>query len=73
VWETALRRLAFAGLVPVSVAALAAAAVLGTPPTADLFENGHELLPASEYLRGERPYRDIVPATGCSPMEGSTR
>jgi hypothetical protein len=46
------------------VAAVAAAAVLGPPPIADLFENGHELLPASEYLRGERPYRDVVPGHG---------
>ena len=30
----------------------------------DFFEDGHALLPASEYLRGERPYRDILPAHG---------
>lgn len=28
------------------------------------FEDGHALLPASEYLRGERAYRDILPAHG---------
>ncbi len=28
------------------------------------FEDGHSLLPASEYLRGERAYRDILPAHG---------
>ncbi|HUR82100.1 MAG TPA: hypothetical protein VM733_15145 [Thermoanaerobaculia bacterium] len=28
------------------------------------FEAGHALLPASEYLRGERAYRDILPAHG---------
>ena len=38
-------------------------ALLGvtTPPHLDFFEDGHELLPASEMLRGERPYADIVP------------
>ncbi len=30
----------------------------------NLFEDGHSLLPASEYMRGERPYRDILPAHG---------
>jgi hypothetical protein len=30
----------------------------------NFFEDGHSLLPASEYLRGERPYRDILPAHG---------
>jgi hypothetical protein len=30
----------------------------------NLFEDSHPLLPASEYLRGERPYRDILPAHG---------
>lgn len=33
-------------------------------PRANFFEDGHALLPASEYLRGERPYRDILPAHG---------
>jgi hypothetical protein len=28
------------------------------------FEDSHEMLPASEYARGERPYRDILPAHG---------
>lgn len=30
----------------------------------NFFEDGHSLLPASEYLRGERPYRDILPGHG---------
>jgi hypothetical protein len=30
----------------------------------NFFEDGHALLPASEYLRGELPYRDILPAHG---------
>jgi len=33
-------------------------------PRVNFFEDGHALLPASEYLRGERPYRDILPAHG---------
>jgi hypothetical protein len=33
-------------------------------PFANVFEAGHGLLPASEYLRGELPYRDIVPGHG---------
>ncbi|MEP6994341.1 MAG: hypothetical protein ABI968_07465 [Acidobacteriota bacterium] len=59
-----LRRLTIGVLLPGSFTALAAAAVLGVPPVADLFEDGHALLPASEYLRGELPYRDFVPGHG---------
>ena len=33
-------------------------------PRINFFEDGHSLLPASEYLRGELPYRDILPAHG---------
>jgi hypothetical protein len=33
-------------------------------PRINFFEDGHALLPASEYLRGERPYRDTQPAHG---------
>jgi hypothetical protein len=33
-------------------------------PRVNFFEDGHALLPASEYLRGELPYRDILPAHG---------
>ncbi|HYM60310.1 MAG TPA: hypothetical protein VEZ11_05395, partial [Thermoanaerobaculia bacterium] len=33
-------------------------------PRVTFFEDGHSLLPASEMLRGERPYRDILPAHG---------
>jgi hypothetical protein len=33
-------------------------------PVANLFEDGHALLPASEYLAGRLPYRDIVPGHG---------
>ena len=33
-------------------------------PHGDLFEDSHRLVPASEMLRGEKPYRDIVPSHG---------
>lgn len=33
-------------------------------PRVDFFEDGHGLLPASEWLRGERPYRDMIPGHG---------
>jgi hypothetical protein len=33
-------------------------------PVAKLFEDGHALMPASEYLAGRLPYRDIVPGHG---------
>ncbi len=51
-------------LLPGSVTGLVAAAVMRAPTVGDVFEDGHALLPASEYLNGERPYRDIVPGHG---------
>jgi len=33
-------------------------------PHADLFEDSHNLLAASEMLRGEKPYRDVIPSHG---------
>lgn len=33
-------------------------------PRINFFEDGHSLLPAAEYLRGELPYRDMLPAHG---------
>ena len=51
-------------LLPGSFLAFTVVVCLRSPPMADLFEDGHGLLPASEYLRGERPYRDIVPGHG---------
>jgi hypothetical protein len=51
-------------LLPGSVTGLVGAAILRAPTVGDIFEDGHALLPASEYLRGERPYRDIVPGHG---------
>ncbi len=44
--------------------ALWAVSALANRPAANLFEDGHSLLPASEYLRGELPYRDVVPGHG---------
>jgi hypothetical protein len=48
------------------VACLYPLALLGvtTPPVVDFFEDAHNVLPASEMFRGERPYRDIVPMHG---------
>jgi hypothetical protein len=33
-------------------------------PQADLFEDQQHVVPAAEMLRGEKPYRDIIPAHG---------
>lgn len=33
-------------------------------PHVDFFEDGHDLLTASEMLRGERPYADVLPTHG---------
>lgn len=33
-------------------------------PRVNVFEESHSLLPASEYLAGELPYRDIIPTHG---------
>jgi hypothetical protein len=66
-WRSLTSRLqvvAIVVLLPGSVVALGAALDGRLPTVADLFENGHSLLPASEYLRGELPYRDIVPGHG---------
>ncbi len=60
-WQRAFTRTVF---LPGSIVALAAAASLHAPPIGNFFEDGHYLLPASEYLRGELPYRDILPGHG---------
>jgi hypothetical protein len=60
----AMRTATLVLLLPGSVTAMAAAAVMRSPRVASVFEDGHALLPASEYLRGELPYRDIVPGHG---------
>ncbi|HEX6160629.1 MAG TPA: hypothetical protein VF111_10715 [Thermoanaerobaculia bacterium] len=33
-------------------------------PRVSMFEDSHSLMPASEYLRGELPYRDMLPGHG---------
>jgi len=43
--------------------ALSATTAFGKPRVS-YFEDGHNLVPASEYLRGELPYRDILPGHG---------
>ena len=58
------RALVVVVLLPGSVAAVAAAGFMRSDRRGDVFEDGHALLPASEYLRGEKPYRDIVPGHG---------
>ena len=60
----AARRFAGTVFLPATLAAFSAAACLHGPPLASFFEDGHALLPASEYLRGELPFRDIVPGHG---------
>lgn len=64
--RAAVRALAFV-IYPLALFAYWNAIGTGTAegkPRANFFEYGHALLPASEYLRGELPYRDILPAHG---------
>jgi hypothetical protein len=52
---------------PLSLAAYINATSLQTAegkPRVNVFEDSHSLLPASEYLAGELPYRDIIPTHG---------
>ena len=58
------RALVLVALLPGSVTAVAAAAGMRAPRFVSIFEDGHALLPASEYLRGKLPYRDVVPVHG---------
>jgi len=62
-----LRKLLVFVIYPLALYAYANATSLETAEgkaRVNFFEDGHSLLPASEYLRGERPYRDILPAHG---------
>lgn len=45
---------------------MSATSILGAEghPRVSVFEDGHHLVPANEMMRGEKPYRDIVPAHG---------
>ncbi|MFN2386598.1 MAG: hypothetical protein ABR576_09995 [Thermoanaerobaculia bacterium] len=58
------RRLAVFVLLPGCFTALAATYSFKGPAVMAVFEDGHGLMPASEYLRGEIPYRDFVPGHG---------
>ncbi len=62
-----LRRALVFVIYPLALYAYANAMSLATAegkPRVNFFEDGHSLLPASDYLRGERPYRDVLPAHG---------
>ena len=62
-----LRKLLVFFVYPLALYAYANATSIATAEgkaRVNLFEDGHSLLPASEYMRGERPYRDILPAHG---------
>lgn len=66
-WHRPLRRAIAFVIYPIAILGFASAssklAAEGLPH-ADLFEDGHRYAPASEMLRGERPYVDIVPVHG---------
>lgn len=52
---------------PLSLAAYINAVGIQTAegkPRVNVFEDSHSLLPASEYLDGELPYRDVIPTHG---------
>jgi len=63
--ERRLRALVALAIYPLFVFAYPLA-LLGvrSPVQLDLFEDGHELLPAGEMLRGKLPYADVVPQHG---------
>jgi hypothetical protein len=64
--RTALRLLTLVAF-PLALYAYAHATSVTTAygkPRVNYFEDGHALVPASEYLRGELPYRDILPGHG---------
>jgi hypothetical protein len=65
--EARLRRLLVLCVYPLALYAYTNAMSRETAegkPRVNFFEDGHALLPASEYLAGERPYRDTLPAHG---------
>ncbi|HEY8022156.1 MAG TPA: hypothetical protein VIH93_13710, partial [Thermoanaerobaculia bacterium] len=63
--ERRLRALVALAIYPLFVFAYPLALLgVGSPVQLDLFEDGHELLPAGEMLRGELPYVDVVPVHG---------
>lgn len=64
--KLALRLMTFV-VFPLALYAYANAINMNTAfgkPRINYFEDGHNLTPASEFLRGERPYRDVLPGHG---------
>lgn len=49
---------------PLFLVAYAFALLNGSPPYLNLYESGHDLVPAAEVARGEKYYRDVVPMHG---------
>ncbi|MDQ6800067.1 MAG: hypothetical protein M3041_04440, partial [Acidobacteriota bacterium] len=49
---------------PVFLVAYAFALLNGSPPYLNLYESGHDLVPAAEVARGERYYLDVIPMHG---------
>ncbi|HEV3454961.1 MAG TPA: hypothetical protein VHG32_00305 [Thermoanaerobaculia bacterium] len=63
--ERRLRAVVALAVYPLFVLAYPVALLgIGSPLHLDFFEDGHELLPAGEMLRGRLPYADIVPTHG---------
>ena len=49
---------------PAFLIAYAFALLNGSPPYLNLYESGHDLVPAAEVARGEKYYRDVIPMHG---------
>jgi hypothetical protein len=63
--ERRLRALVALAVYPLFVFAYPVALLgIDSPLRLDFFEDGHELLPAGEMLRGRLPYADVVPTHG---------
>jgi hypothetical protein len=65
--RTRLRRLIAFAIFPIATYAYGSATSLQAAegkPRGDLFESAHTILPGAEMLRGEKPYRDIIPSHG---------
>jgi hypothetical protein len=49
---------------PLFLVAYAFALLNGSPPYLNLYESGHDLVPAAEVARGEKYYQDVIPMHG---------
>ena len=49
---------------PTFLVAYTFALLNASPPFLNLYENGHDLVPAAEVARGEKYYRDVIPMHG---------